>query len=33
MPTFVFLKNGEKVETFSGANKDKLEQTIVKLIE
>lgn len=32
MPTFVFLKNGEKVESFSGANPDRLEKTIVQLI-
>lgn len=32
MPTFVFLKNGEKVEVFSGANPDKLEKTIIQLI-
>lgn len=32
MPTFVFLKNGEKVLSFSGANPDKLEKTIVELI-
>eukprot|EP00178_Gracilaria_changii_P004408 TRINITY_DN1705_c0_g2_i1.p2 TRINITY_DN1705_c0_g2~~TRINITY_DN1705_c0_g2_i1.p2 ORF type:complete len:110 (+),score=22.49 TRINITY_DN1705_c0_g2_i1:24-353(+) len=28
MPTFVFLKNGSKVAEFSGANKDKLLETI-----
>jgi len=32
MPTFVFLKDGEKVESFSGANPDKLQKTIVQLI-
>lgn len=28
MPTFVFLKNGKQVEKFSGANKQKLTETI-----
>ncbi|XP_055294822.1 thioredoxin-2-like [Sitodiplosis mosellana] len=32
MPTFVFLKKGEKVEVFSGANPDKLEKTIVQYL-
>ncbi|XP_037048665.1 thioredoxin-2-like [Bradysia coprophila] len=31
MPTFVFLKNGEEVEKFSGANKEKLTDIINKL--
>lgn len=32
MPTFIFLKNGEKVDGFSGANQDRLEKTIVQYI-
>nr|XP_060618491.1 thioredoxin-like [Anolis sagrei ordinatus] len=31
MPTFQFYKNKEKVHEFSGANKEKLEETIKKL--
>lgn len=31
MPTFVFLKNSKKIEEFSGANVDKLKNTILKL--
>ncbi|XP_053154399.1 thioredoxin domain-containing protein 2-like isoform X2 [Hemicordylus capensis] len=31
MPTFQFFKNNEKVHEFSGANKEKLEETIKKL--
>nr|AYX41553.1 thioredoxin 2 protein [Grapholita molesta] len=31
MPTFVFLKNSKKLEEFSGANVDKLKNTILKL--
>lgn len=30
MPTFLFIKNGEKVDSFSGANRDKLEKTITQ---
>ncbi|XP_027034119.1 thioredoxin [Tachysurus fulvidraco] len=30
MPTFQFYKRGEKLEEFSGANKDTLEKTIAK---
>lgn len=30
MPTFVFLKNGQEVDKFSGANKDKLSDVINK---
>ncbi|XP_055345315.1 thioredoxin-2-like [Paramacrobiotus metropolitanus] len=30
MPTFVFVKNGKKVDSFSGADVNKLEQTIKK---
>ncbi|XP_054843504.1 thioredoxin-like [Eublepharis macularius] len=30
MPTFQFYKNNEKVHEFSGANKEKLEDTIKK---
>ncbi|KAK2514927.1 thioredoxin [Columba guinea] len=32
MPTFQFYKNGNKVQEFSGANKEKLEETIKSLI-
>merc|ERR1712126_228346 len=28
MPTFIFFKNGEKVERFSGANEAKIKETI-----
>ncbi|CAL4092940.1 unnamed protein product, partial [Meganyctiphanes norvegica] len=28
MPTFLFFKNGEKVATFSGANEQKIKETI-----
>merc|ERR1711915_661185 len=28
MPTFIFFKNGEKVERFSGANEAKIKDTI-----
>ncbi|XP_077980511.1 thioredoxin-like [Glandiceps talaboti] len=31
MPTFVFIKNGQKVEDFSGASEDKLRKTVNKL--
>lgn len=31
MPTFVFIKKGEQVESFSGANADKLEKFIIQL--
>ena len=31
MPTFVFVKNSKKLEEFSGANVDKLKNTILKL--
>ncbi|KAL4707482.1 hypothetical protein ACJJTC_000234 [Scirpophaga incertulas] len=30
MPTFVFMKGNKKLEEFSGANVDKLRQTILK---
>lgn len=30
MPTFVFIKNKQKIESFSGANADKLKQLLVK---
>lgn len=33
MPTFVFLKNGEQVELFSGADRKKLESTIKSLVQ
>lgn len=32
MPTFIFYKNGVKVAEFSGANLEKLEQTINRYI-
>ncbi|XP_010074368.1 PREDICTED: thioredoxin-like [Pterocles gutturalis] len=32
MPTFQFYKNRKKVQEFSGANKEKLEETIKSLI-
>ncbi|KAG8455043.1 hypothetical protein GDO86_001315 [Hymenochirus boettgeri] len=31
MPTFVFYKNNNKIEQFSGANADKLKETIKRL--
>ncbi|KAK7869276.1 hypothetical protein R5R35_000889 [Gryllus longicercus] len=31
MPTFVFIKNKQKVEAFSGANADKLKELLLKL--
>lgn len=31
MPTFIFIKNGEPVESFSGANADKLKEMVDKL--
>ncbi|KAK1175786.1 thioredoxin-like [Acipenser oxyrinchus oxyrinchus] len=30
MPTFQFFKNGQKVDDFSGANKDKLLEMLMK---
>lgn len=30
MPTFVFVKNSAKVDSFSGANTDKLRETLLK---
>ena len=30
MPTFVFVKSGKKLEEFSGANVDKLRNTVLK---
>ncbi|KAK1174969.1 thioredoxin-like [Acipenser oxyrinchus oxyrinchus] len=30
MPTFQFFKNGQKVEEFSGANKEKLKETLLR---
>ncbi|XP_029048082.1 thioredoxin-2 [Osmia lignaria lignaria] len=30
MPTFVFIKNGKVVESFAGANYDKVKDTILK---
>jgi thioredoxin 1 len=32
MPTFLFIKNGEVVERFSGASVEKLRETINSLI-
>ncbi|XP_063042302.1 thioredoxin-like [Engraulis encrasicolus] len=32
MPTFQFYRNGEKISDFSGANKDKLEETVKSLM-
>lgn len=32
MPTFVFIKDSKQVEKFSGANADKLEELIKKLV-
>lgn len=32
MPTFIFIKNGEKIDSFSGANREKLEKTILQHI-
>ncbi|NWV68612.1 THIO protein, partial [Malurus elegans] len=32
MPTFQFYKGGKKVQEFSGANKEKLEETIKSLL-
>lgn len=33
MPTFLFIKNKNEVQRFSGANADKLEQYIKQLME
>lgn len=30
MPTFVFIKKGQKVDSFSGANAEKLEKHILQ---
>ncbi|XP_054275999.1 thioredoxin-2 isoform X1 [Macrosteles quadrilineatus] len=30
MPTFVFIKKGERVDSFAGANYDKLKETVTK---
>jgi thioredoxin-like negative regulator of GroEL len=30
MPTFVFIKNKGQIDSFSGANADKLEKTIIQ---
>lgn len=32
MPTFSFFKNGKRLESFAGANKDKIRATIDKLL-
>ncbi|XP_065220192.1 thioredoxin-2 [Planococcus citri] len=31
MPTFIFIKNKKKVDSFSGANADKLKEIVEKL--
>ncbi|CAH1392479.1 unnamed protein product [Nezara viridula] len=31
MPTFIFVKNGKKIEAFSGGNEDKLKEVICQL--
>ncbi|XP_043916978.1 thioredoxin-like [Protopterus annectens] len=31
VPTFIFFKNGQKVDDFSGANKEKLQEFIERL--
>ncbi|KAL7648651.1 UNVERIFIED_CONTAM: hypothetical protein RMT77_000558 [Armadillidium vulgare] len=31
MPTFLFFRNKEKIDSFSGANEPKLRETILKL--
>ncbi|NEU34021.1 thioredoxin family protein, partial [bacterium LRH843] len=31
MPTFIFIKNSAKIDGFSGANYDKLKETVQKL--
>lgn len=33
MPTFVFLKNGHKVESFSGPDALRVEETIQKFVQ
>ncbi|CAD7085430.1 unnamed protein product [Hermetia illucens] len=33
MPTFIFIKNGEKIDSFVGANAEKLEKHFAKHIE
>lgn len=33
MPTFVFIKNKEVLETFSGANNEKLLRVLKQLLE
>lgn len=30
MPTFVFIKNGKKIDEFAGANEEKLKEMIAK---
>lgn len=32
MPTFIFFKNGQKIESFSGASENKLREMIDKYI-
>lgn len=31
MPTFIFIRNGKQIDSFSGANEPKLRETIMKL--
>ncbi|XP_078491453.1 thioredoxin-like [Ciona intestinalis] len=31
VPTFIFIKNGKKLESFSGANEKKLRENVLKL--
>lgn len=32
MPTFIFIKNGEQIKSFTGANNEKLEALIKELL-
>ncbi len=33
MPTFIFFKEGQKVDTIMGANEQKIRDTITKLLQ